>query len=190
MELARARSQSHAVCAFRFGRARLLKWAIFALMGASAVYLIALNGREVVVEPRKSSPRGRSIQGVFNQFLRPASSVRADRPDADTDSIEVPYTTTAQKMLVVDAMKRVRHAASADPTVRKVAGTKAELEQADREKALMAMMGIRHGEEDSSVAPVRFDHASRIAAQAPFAHGHGQPLDSQLTRRMRPRSAD
>ena len=142
-------------CAFRFLRARLLKWAIFALLGASILYLFALNGREVVLEPSQSSPHGRSIQGIFNQFLRPASSVRPDAQSADAEPLAVSYNTAAQKMLVVDAMKRVRHAASADPTVRKVAGTKADLEQEDREKALMAMMGIRHGEEDSDVAPVR-----------------------------------
>ncbi len=125
-------------------------------MGASVVYLFALNGREVVQEPNKTSPHGRSIQGIFNQFLRPASSVNPDGQLADTEPLTVSYNTAAQKMLVVDAMKRVRHAASADPTVRKVAGTKAELEQEDRERALLAMMGIRHGVEDSDVAPVRF----------------------------------
>ena len=58
-------------------------------------------------------------------------------------------------MLVTDALKRVRHAASSDPTVIRVASTKAEVEQVDREKALLAMMGIRHGQEESDAAPVR-----------------------------------
>jgi hypothetical protein len=155
-------------CAFRFRRARLAKWAILSLMGASVIYLIAFNGRGVILEPRQSNPHSRSIQGIFNQFLRPASSVRPDGPSADSEPPFVSYTTAEQKMLVVDAMKRVRHAASADPTVRKVADTKADLDQEDREKALMAMMGIRHGVEDSDVAPVRV--WSRTAPLQPCAN--------------------
>ena len=69
----------------------------------------------------------------------------------------VSYSLAKQKMLVIDAMKRVRHAASSDPTVTSIANTKSELEQADRDKALLAMMGIRHGQEESDAAPVRLE---------------------------------
>lgn len=136
-------------------RARLLKWAIFAGIGILFVYLLIPNTRQVVQQPVSRSPNGRSLRGIFNQFLRPATSIQGDGSDAGADSQTLSYTSSTQKMLVTDALKRVRHAASSDPTVIRVASTKAEVEQVDREKALLAMMGIRHGQEESDAAPVR-----------------------------------
>jgi len=58
-----------------------------------------------------------------------------------------------QGMLIQDALKRVRHAADSDQVVLSI--SKADEEQTvEREAALAAMMGIRHGDEMTDAAPI------------------------------------
>jgi hypothetical protein len=71
----------------------------------------------------------------------------------DERGVEYTYASSMQHMLVEDALKRVRHAASSDVTVTRVAGSKSEVEDDEREAALLAMMGIRHGQEETDAAP-------------------------------------
>jgi len=137
-----------------------------------AYIFVPVSRLAVDVEPAHANSRGRNglsaqgqehahrrtVSGVFSQFLRPQSSINTESDASNQqqwDSDHAPlYTTANQKMLVADAKKRVRHAASNDPTVNKVAKTKSDIEASEREHALLAMMGIRHGQEETDAAPL------------------------------------
>lgn len=140
-----------------------MRLALFAFVAVAIVYLLAPAARPVVnVDDSESNgsyvgiggssrdSQRRTMSGIFTQFLRPQSSIQPAVQANTTYS----YTSTMQKMLVADAMKRVRHAASNDPTVGRVAATHSEVEEAEREMALQAMMGIRHGQEETDAAPI------------------------------------
>ena len=144
---------------------------------------------KVVVEPRKvEPPAGREqskgvLQPVFSGLLHPSRAGPTGLPD--TDSIEVPYTTTAQKMLVVGRHENGFRARGpvADPDCqKKFAGhEKPSLSKADREKSSDGDDGHSSmAREDSSVAPVTLSitHHGSLAQGAHFAPWPtAQPLD-------------
>lgn len=99
---------------------------------------------------------GRTIQGtpgIFTSFARPTSTISSSQGTSEKKSLEDMFTFKNQGMLIQDALKRVRQAADNDEIVLKISN--ADEEQAiEREAALAAMMGIRHGDEVTTAAPI------------------------------------
>ena len=83
--------------------------------------------------------------------MRPASTISGS--EAAVQTYQDMFTFKKQGMLIQDALKRVRHAADSDQTVLAISKASEE-ESMEREAALAAMMGIRHGDEITDAAPI------------------------------------
>eukprot|EP00889_Picochlorum_renovo_P007134 jgi/Picre1/34164/NNA_001638.t1 len=95
----------------------------------------------------------RTIKGlsdVLTSFTRPESSLRSA---SDVAKPEDSFSLKNQESIITDAQKRVRSAANSDKTIETISRA-ADEESEEREAALAAMMGINHGSEDTSAAPI------------------------------------
>jgi hypothetical protein len=93
--------------------------------------------------------------GLFNSFIRPSEklAVTSHGDGVNGTKEDTMFTLERQEFFIQDALKRVRQAANKDKTIQVISGATEE-EDVDRDAALAAMMGINHGSEDTSAAPI------------------------------------
>jgi hypothetical protein len=93
--------------------------------------------------------------GLFNSFIRPSEklAVTSHGDGVNGTKEDAMFTLERQEFFIQDALKRVRQAANKDKTIQVISGATEE-EDVDRDAALAAMMGINHGSEDTSAAPI------------------------------------
>lgn len=92
----------------------------------------------------------KGLSDVLTSFTRPESSLRSA---SDVAKPEDSFSLKNQESIITDAQKRVRSAANSDKTIETISRA-ADEESEEREAALAAMMGINHGSEDTSAAPI------------------------------------